>query len=90
MQKTEVPLVRGVSTQHLLIKTLTPYIGDSFDVGTVTVFTGPNNSGTTEVLRDIARLTAKFDPLKFVCQTGTSCRVQLSTCSHLKATPQAI
>ena len=62
MQKRESPLVRGGSTQHLLIKTLTPHVGDSFDVGTVTVFTGPNNSGTTEVLHDIARLAAKFDP----------------------------
>lgn len=62
MQKKESPLVRGVSTQHLLIKTLTPHAGDGFEVGTVTVLTGPNNSGTTEALRDIARLAAKFDP----------------------------
>ncbi|MAD79597.1 MAG: hypothetical protein QGG71_12490 [Pirellulaceae bacterium] len=62
MQKRESSLVRGVSTEHLLVKSLTPHVGDSFDVGTVTVFTGPNNSGTTEVLHDIARLAAKFDP----------------------------
>ncbi len=62
MATRESPLIRGVSTQHLLIKSLAPQIGDSFDVGTITVFTGPNNSGTTEVLHDIARLVAKFDP----------------------------
>jgi hypothetical protein len=62
MPQRESPLVRGISTQHLLIKSLAPYVGDGFDVGTVTVFTGPNNSGTTEVLHDIARLVAKFDP----------------------------
>jgi predicted ATPase len=62
MPKRESPLIRGVSTQHLLIKSLAPHVGDSFDLGTVTVFTGPNNSGTTEVLHDIARLVAKFDP----------------------------
>ncbi len=70
MQKKESPLVRGVSTQHLLIKTLTPRVGDSFDVGTVTVLTGPNNCGTTEVLHDIARLAAKFDPRAVERESG--------------------
>jgi len=70
MQKKETPLVRGVSTQHLLIQTLTPHVGNSFDVGTVTVFTGPNNSGTSEVLHDIARLAGKFDPRLADRETG--------------------
>ncbi len=62
MEKQETPLVRGISTQHLLVKSVTPLAGNSFDVGTVTVFTGPNNSGTTQALRDISRLLAGFDP----------------------------
>jgi len=70
MQKRETPLARGVNTQHLLIKTLTPVEGDSFEVGTVTVFTGPNNCGATEALRDVARLFARFDPLATDAETG--------------------
>ena len=62
MPQRESPLVRGISTQHLLIKSLAPYVGDGFDVGTVTVFTGPNNSGTTDVRDGVARLVPKSDP----------------------------
>ena len=49
------------TNQHLLIKSLVLQNGDPVEVGTITVFVGPHNSGKTETLRDILRLVAQVE-----------------------------
>src|SRR3990172_5438165 len=56
------PIARRAKDQSL-IKSITPRGGQAVEVGAITAFIGPNNSGKTETLRDILRLAANFDPL---------------------------
>ncbi|MBP88411.1 MAG: hypothetical protein CMJ64_17140 [Planctomycetaceae bacterium] len=49
------------TTDHSLIKSITPRGSDPVEVGALTVFVGPNNVGKTAILRDILRLGANFD-----------------------------
>ena len=52
------------STDQALIKSLTPTGGSAIEVTPITVLVGSNNAGKTEILRDILRLAANFDPNK--------------------------
>ena len=49
------------SVEPGLIKALTPRQGPAFDVGTITVLLGGSHVGKSELLRDIARLAARYD-----------------------------
>jgi hypothetical protein len=53
----------GLATSQSLIQSITPRGSEAVDVGTITAFVGPNNSGKTETLRDVLRLAANFDLL---------------------------
>ncbi|MEO8493520.1 MAG: AAA family ATPase [Planctomycetota bacterium] len=57
------PAAARRTTDQSLIKSITPRSGQPVEVGAITAFIGPNNSGKTETLRDILRLAANFDPL---------------------------
>ncbi|MBC8355566.1 MAG: ATP-binding protein [Planctomycetes bacterium] len=57
------PAAARRATDQSLIKSLSPRVGQAVEVGAITAFVGPNNSGKTETLRDILRLAANFDPL---------------------------
>ncbi len=57
------PAIARRATDQSLIKSITPRGGQAVEVGAITAFVGPNNSGKTETLRDILRLAANFDPL---------------------------
>jgi hypothetical protein len=56
------PAAARRATDQSLIKSISPRGGQSVEVGAITAFIGPNNSGKTETLRDILRLAANFDP----------------------------
>ncbi|MGE3779081.1 MAG: hypothetical protein AB7F89_17985 [Pirellulaceae bacterium] len=47
---------------HLLVRSITPANAEPLDVSTINVLVGPNNSGKSEMLRDLARLIGNFDP----------------------------
>lgn len=44
-----------------MIRSITPHGAEAVPVGEINVFVGPNNSGKTEILRDILRLGANLD-----------------------------
>lgn len=63
LSDSQAPTIARRATDLSLIKSITPRGGQAVEVGSVTAIVGPNNSGKTETLRDILRLTANFDPL---------------------------
>lgn len=56
------PVARQSIESAQLVHELSPRIGDTLAVSPMNVLVGPPNSGKTEVLLDILRLAANFDP----------------------------